>query len=104
MGQAIGRVASDQMWMDRRQWAMIAAIGYQSRWEKSATLVQFGQRVKRRREELGVSQRTLGEMAGLHRTYVGDIERGKRNPSLINILCLLDALDIEPGRLLDGLP
>src|SRR5438445_9659219 len=45
----------------------------------------FGAEVKRRRNELGISQEKLAERADLHRTYVSDVEAGKRNPSLASI-------------------
>jgi transcriptional regulator with XRE-family HTH domain len=50
--------------------------------------------IKQRRQELGISQETLAEQAGLHRTYIGDIERGARNVSLENIEKLATALQI----------
>ena len=48
-----------------------------------------------RRYELKVSQEELAERAGLHRTYVGDIERGGRNVSLENIEKLAAALELS---------
>src|SRR5258706_4529 len=45
----------------------------------------FGAEVKRRRAHLGISQEELAERANLHRTYVSDVEAGKRNPSLGSI-------------------
>src|SRR5947209_19520268 len=45
----------------------------------------FGAEVKRRRNKLGISQEELAERANLHRTYVSDVEAGKRNPSLASI-------------------
>ena len=62
----------------------------------------FGKNVSDRRRELGLSQEKLGEMAGLHRTYVGAIERGERNVSLANIVRIAAALEVEPATLLDG--
>jgi transcriptional regulator with XRE-family HTH domain len=59
----------------------------------------FGQAVRKRRHELDMSQETLAEAAGLHRTYVADIERGTRNLSLLNIFKLADALDMSVGEL-----
>ena len=56
---------------------------------------QFGAGVQKRRNELGISQEALAERAGLHRTYIGDIERGSRNVSLQNIQKLADALEIS---------
>ena len=63
----------------------------------------FGQRVRERRLELGMSQETLAETSGLHRTYVGSLERGERNVALLNIVRLARALDLDPGELLRGL-
>lgn len=52
----------------------------------------FGAEVKRRRVELDLSQEQLAEKADLHRTYVSDVEGGKRNPSLASIERLAKAL------------
>jgi transcriptional regulator with XRE-family HTH domain len=65
--------------------------------------VEFGQRVRRRREKLGWSQMTLGEQAGLHFTYISSVERGERNISLQNIVRLAAALGVDPGSLVMGL-
>lgn len=56
--------------------------------------------VRRLRKAKGFSQEAFADVCGLHRTYVGAIERAERNVSLDNILKLADALDIEPWRLL----
>lgn len=56
---------------------------------------RFGLALKQRRQELGISQEVLAERAGLHRTYIGDIERGARNLSLENIEKLAKALQIS---------
>jgi DNA-binding XRE family transcriptional regulator len=56
---------------------------------------RFGLAVKQRRYELGISQEVLAEQAGLHRTYIGDIERGARNVSLENIEKIAKALQIS---------
>jgi two-component system response regulator len=60
--------------------------------EKSDLRKMFGAEVKRRRTELGLSQEELAERADLHRTYVSDVESGKRNPSLASIQRLAGAL------------
>jgi transcriptional regulator with XRE-family HTH domain len=49
-----------------------------------------------------VSQEKLAEIADLHRTYVGGIERGERNVSLENIVRLARALGTTPSKLLEG--
>src|SRR5882724_6412925 len=54
---------------------------------------QFGAAVRTHRKRLGISQEELAGRAGLHRTYVADIERGARNLSLANIEKLAQALE-----------
>ncbi len=65
-------------------------------------LIVFGRRVRALRQGTGVSQERLAQMSGMHRTYIGGIERGERNPTLLNIARLAHALGVEPGALLDG--
>jgi len=55
---------------------------------------RFGVAVKTRRKDLGYSQEELAERAGLHRTYVADVERGARNLSLLSIEKLALALEL----------
>ena len=64
---------------------------------------KFGAAVRARREKLGFSQEQLAELAGMHRTYVGSIERGERNVSLENIVKLCKALRIKPSSLMSSL-
>ena len=59
----------------------------------------FGAAVRLRREELGLSQEALGYKAHVHRTYVSDVERGARNPTVKVIWKLAVALDTEPSAL-----
>ena len=60
---------------------------------------RFGIAVRKRRNELGISQEKLAERSGLHRTYVADIERGIRNVSLENIEKLAVGLEISISSL-----
>ena len=53
---------------------------------------RFGAAVKGRREALGLTQEEFAERAGIHRTYLSDVERGTRNLSLLNIERLAAAL------------
>jgi two-component system response regulator len=55
--------------------------------------------VRTRRNRMGISQEELGERAGLHRTYIADIERGARNPSLESINKLAGALEVSISTL-----
>ena len=59
----------------------------------------FGKNVKKYRKRLGVSQEKFGEMCGLHRTYISDIERFKRSIALENIQKIADAINIETYKL-----
>ncbi|MBI2798552.1 helix-turn-helix transcriptional regulator [Candidatus Saccharibacteria bacterium] len=56
---------------------------------------QFGQRLRKIRESKGISQEKLANESGLDRTYVSGIERGRRNPSLINISKLAKGLNVK---------
>lgn len=58
-------------------------------------LTRFGKALRKRRVELGISQEQLADKSGLHRTYVGDVERGERNVSLKNVEKLVMALEIS---------
>jgi transcriptional regulator with XRE-family HTH domain len=56
---------------------------------------RFGFAVKTRREELGMTQEDLADKAGIHRTYLSDVERGSRNLSLINVERVAHALSLS---------
>lgn len=62
-----------------------------------------GENIRRLRTEAGLSQEKLAEVAGLHRTYIGAIERGERNVSLENIVEIAHALQVKPSELLKDL-
>ena len=56
--------------------------------------------IRKRRSTLGLSQEELGERAGLHRTYIGALERGERNLSVRTLYKVAAALDCAPHDLL----
>ena len=62
----------------------------------------FGNRVREIRLQRGMSQEKLADMSGLDRTYIGGIERGERNPALVNIGRIAKALGVRPADLFDG--
>lgn len=63
-------------------------------------LVLFGQRLVQLRKERGWSQEQLALECGMARSYLGGVERGKRNIALLNICKLADALSVSPSEML----
>jgi transcriptional regulator with XRE-family HTH domain len=63
---------------------------------------RFGRAVRKRREKLGISQEEFADLCGLHRTYMGGIERGERNISLANVEKIARALKIALSELFRG--
>ncbi len=63
----------------------------------------FGTRLRALRLDQALSQEALAGLAGIHRTYVGSVERGERNIALDNINALADALGVSPAVLVDDL-
>jgi transcriptional regulator with XRE-family HTH domain len=61
----------------------------------------FGERVRELRKQKGLSQESLALACGLDRTYIGGVERGERNISLINIYKIAEALGINAKELFD---
>lgn len=66
---------------------------------KDPELVALGARLLVLRKAAGLTQEALAHAAGLHWTYVGQIERGERNPTYKNLLKLAKGLDVELARL-----
>ena len=60
---------------------------------------KLGERVRQLRLEKGLSQEELAFRAGIHRNYLGGIERGERNPALKNIAAIAKALDTSVSEL-----
>lgn len=63
----------------------------------------MGERVREFRTEAGLSQEQLAELAGVHWTFVSQVERGLRNINLHNLLKFAGGLGVNPARLVDGL-
>lgn len=61
---------------------------------------KFGKNLRQLREKQDLTQEELADRAGMHWTYIGQIERGVRNPSLVNLYKLAKALKVSSGQLL----
>jgi len=70
---------------------------------KTARQIEFGDRVRARRDALALSQEGLALKAGINRTYIASLEAGQRNPSLDLMSRLAIALRIDLGELVSGL-
>jgi transcriptional regulator with XRE-family HTH domain len=68
--------------------------------EKDSELVALGDRLYTLRETAGMTQEALGHAAGLHWSYVGQIERGERNLTYKNLLKLARGLGVPPADLM----
>lgn len=63
--------------------------------DKEPILLSFGKRVQELRKTKGISQEELASLAGVHRTYIGMIERAEKNITLCNIEKIANALNIS---------
>lgn len=63
-------------------------------------LKEFGLRIKELRQERGLTQEQFATKCGLHKNYIGMVERGERNPSLINIEIIAKGLEISISELM----
>jgi transcriptional regulator with XRE-family HTH domain len=63
----------------------------------------LGRTVRRERERLAISQEELAHRAGLDRSYIGQVERGETNISLLNLVRIARALAVKPDLLVRGL-
>ncbi len=67
------------------------------------SIKMFGSNVRKQRLAKEMSQEGLAALTNLHRTYIGGIERGERNPSLLNIIKIAGALNISISSLFEGI-
>ena len=70
---------------------------------KSPRQVEFGDRVRSYRDDLGLSQEALAYKASINRTYIASLEAGRRNPSLDLMARLAVALEVDLADLVAGL-
>ncbi len=66
-------------------------------------LARFGERVRKKRMTLGLSQEAFADKCNLDRTYISGIERGKRNVGLLNVSAIAAGLNTSVGELMKGL-
>lgn len=59
----------------------------------------FGAQLRQLREEDGLDQADVAERSGLHRSYIGQVERGEANVTIDNMWALADAFDVTPGEM-----
>jgi transcriptional regulator with XRE-family HTH domain len=78
----------------------VTILGMQSA-PAHSVLVQLGKRIRALREQRGISQETLADLADIHRNYMSQIETGKRNLSFFNVVKLARALKVTPSKLLE---
>jgi transcriptional regulator with XRE-family HTH domain len=69
--------------------------------QEKQLLVALGDHIKQLRKQINLSQEKLAFVCGLDRTYVGSVERGERNISIINLKKIADALQVELSELLN---
>lgn len=62
---------------------------------------EVGLNIRRIRETRGLSQEKLAALAGIHRVYIGQVERGEKNIGLINLCKIAKALDVDVRVLVD---
>ncbi len=68
--------------------------------DRAAILRAMGEGVRTARASAGLSQEALGDAAGLHRTYIGGIERGERNPSIVSLVRIAQACETTVSQIL----
>lgn len=71
--------------------------------KKRELLIDFGKNIREERLKNGFSQEEFADKVGVHRTYIGMIERGEKNITLINIEKIADALNIKINQLFTNL-
>ncbi len=70
---------------------------------KRKECIRFGRIVRALREAKGFSQEAFADEVAIHRTYIGGIERGERNPTLLTLHKIAEALNVPVWKLLQGM-
>ncbi len=65
--------------------------------------VKLGKKIRKMRESKGYSQEKFAELVGVHRTYMGSIERGEKNITIVTARKISDALNIDLTDLIKGI-
>ena len=60
----------------------------------------FGTNLRKHRKSLGLSQEEFADLVGVHRTYVGGVERGERNLTLKSVASMCDRINVDPVDML----
>lgn len=68
---------------------------------ENVILKKFGDKVRHYRNLLGLSQEKFAEKANVHRTYIGTVERGETNITLVNVYKLAEALEVSVTKLIE---
>lgn len=92
-----GRLCAGRMWLD-----IVPADPAKPALNETTRV--FGERVRDRRQELGLSQEAAAVRCGIHWTQLGKVERGQRSLRLETIVKIAAGLDIDAGGLVSGLP
>ena len=66
---------------------------------RERVLIKFGRSLADLRRQAGLTQEELAANSGLHRTYVGSVERGERNPTIVSLVLLARGLGVSMGKL-----
>ena len=70
---------------------------------EQAILLALGQRIRESRHQRSISQEQLADIAGVHRTYVGMVERGEKNVTVLTLARIASALELNIEDLIGGL-
>ena len=70
--------------------------------DKNPILLKFGANLRHLRKKAAISQEDLALLADLDRSYVGGLERGERNPTVLSIVRLCEPLNVTADKLLEG--